>query len=966
MKLSFTLLFSLLFTLLFIKPLNAEVDCYNDYVAPVAICDAHIVVALTNLGTAKLYATDIDDGSYDNCGIVEYKARRMVNGWCPYGVADDTQFRSYVEFCCEDLGGPIWVILKVTDAHGNFNTCMAEVTVQDNSSPNLICPPDITISCCFWFNESALHDPYNHTFGTVVANGQPRQNIVIDDDCNSWYSQPHNWGYDGVAGGSGACGGGWNNNVWVTIPEVIDYRNSCGVGVIKRKFYVEVGNWSDWCYQTITVKNYSTNNYSIHWPYDYTANACLYNEYNVDPEHIPHPYDKPTIPGYNGYGNSCSLLGIAHEDLVFTFNDGACKKILREWTVIDWCVYQPNNPWSPGIWKHTQVIKLMNATPPHFVYACPEHIVVNGYEPYCQGRYTESPHVEDDCTPNEHLKWDYKIDLNNDGSYNISYAGEGPPHVDKVLPLGWHKILWNVGDACGNYTTCSYKIHVIDKKAPSPICYYGLSTVVMPLGGMVTIWAKDFNASSYDNCTPAHKLKYSFSANAWEASRTFTCDDIGTVPVQIWVHDEYGNKDYCTTFIKINDNSTFCEEMNQVQGIVSTSQDIPVPEAEASMFKIMPDQSLDNDISEDESNTQGRFQLGFGTTQYDRMIKLARQGKPLEGMSTLDFIALQRHVNGLQQITDPYKLYAADLDGNGRVGANDLLLLRHALLGGYQLPGYQGRLIWEFFGETCNASTLEELINSCHNGVQISRTGTFPALAKFRAVKMGDVNGDMINTAWMISTRTNSEFEMQVRINESTGTYDFIASRDMEVYGLQLSIAAQNLNLTGAVLPLSENSIAVDKEGISRISWGQSESLLVHAGEVLFTLENLPAGTSLEQMLTIDGESLYPEIYTDNLTNEKIELVPYKVEADEVSFESIVTPNPFTESTTLVVTIPVGEEFSVTLYDIKGEELLNRKYVSYTTKAEIEIGSDIIPVPGIYYYKVKSSIGELTGKFVRQ
>jgi hypothetical protein len=155
--------------------------------------------------------------------------------------------------------------------------------------------------------------------------------------------------------------------------------------------------------------------------------------------------------------------------------------------------------------------------------------------PTVQGRFFQQPHIEDDCTPTELLKWDYKIDLWNDGTYDISYASTGQPTVDKILPNGWHKILWNISDACGNYTTCQYKVHVHDKKAPTPVCYYGLSTVVMPLGGMVTIWAKDFNVSSQDNCTPQYKLKFSFSSSPFDASRTFTCDDLGTNPVQIWV-----------------------------------------------------------------------------------------------------------------------------------------------------------------------------------------------------------------------------------------------------------------------------------------------------------------------------------------------------------------------------------------------------------------------------------------------
>jgi hypothetical protein len=962
MKPSFTLLFSFLFTLLTISPLRSEVDCYHDYVAPVAICDAHTVVALSNTGTAKLFATDIDDGSYDNCHLESYQARRMTQGWCPPGVADDTQFRPYVEFCCEDVGQTIWVVLRVTDAHGNYNECMAEVTVQDNTYPELWCPPNITVSCNFWFSPDALNNPYNRTFGTIAVNGAPRLPIIINDPGNSYYNQPHNWGLDGAAG-SGVCGGG---NVWVTIPEVIDYRNSCGVGIIKRKFYLEAGNWSDWCYQTITVKDYTNSYYDINWPLDYVGDACLYGPEDVDPEDLYPPYNKPTINGGSGYGNSCSLVGYAHEDLVFTFSDGACKKILREWTVIDWCTYQPNNPWSPGIWHHTQVIKLMNSNPPTFVYGC-QDVVVDGYEPNCSGRFYHQPLVEDDCTPAEHLKWDYKIDLWNDGTYDINYEGTGQPTVDKVLPNGWHKILWNVSDACGNYRTCSYKVHVVDKKAPSPICYYGLSTVVMPLGGMVTIWAKDFNASSYDNCTPAYKLKYSFSANPWETSRTFTCDDLGTVPIQIWVHDEYGNKDYCTTFIKLNDNEDACEGMNVVQGLVSTFTEVPVPQVSAAMFKIMPDLSLDEDESQSSSDVTGHFTLGFGTTQYNRMVMLSREGKKLEGISTLDLIALQRHLNGDEPITEPYKLYAADLDGNGRVGANDLLLLKKAILGGFKLQSYTGNLSWIFFGDPCTPDApLDLFTGECHNGVEIDRSGVFPAVASFKALKMGDVNADMVNMAWLLTPRTSKTLQLAVRENQANHSYDIIATRDADIYGFQMSVNHTEIGLTAGRLALDESNLAIDKDGFANISWGKNTATSVKAGEVLFTLENLPAELGIEGFLVNQDESLYPEIYTEGLDNELIELVPFEEVVSTTSFESRISPNPFTDVTKLKVIIPAGEEFHVTLYDTRGQELFNRNYVSYTNEAEIVIDSDIISLPGVYYYRVKSNLGELSGKFVRQ
>jgi len=484
---------------------------------------------------------------------------------------------------------------------------------------------------------------------------------------------------------------------------------------------------------------------------------------------------------------------------------------------------------------------------------------------------------------------------------------------------------------------------------------------------MVTIWAKDFNASSYDNCTPAYKLKFSFSSNPYEASRTFTCDDLGTNPIQIWVHDEYGNSDYCTTFIKINDNSTFCAGMNTVSGLVSTFNEIVVPQASAAMFKIMPDLSLEEDASASKSDAQGKFTLGFGTTQYDRMIKLNRQGKPLEGISTLDVIALQRHINGVEPITEPYKLYAADLDGNGRVGANDLSLLKNALLGAYQLPNYQGNLSWVFFGGPCIPDSMDDLVNNtaCHDGVQVYHTGTFPATVTFKAIKMGDVNGDMTNSAWFVHPRTTSSLTLFTRENELTGALDIILSKDADVYGFQMSLKAEDLKLIEGALPVSSSNLTVDKEGISRISFGQTNPTSLKEGAVLFSIENLPKGYSIEELITIDEESLYPEIYTDKLKNEKIEFTPF-VEAQYSDFSTKVSPNPFSESTTLQVTIPAGMEFFVSIYNIKGQELSTRKYISYTEKAEIGIDGNITDSPGIYYYKVKSSIGELTGKFIRQ
>ena len=138
------------------------------------------------------------------------------------------------------------------------------------------------------------------------------------------------------------------------------------------------------------------------------------------------------------------------------------------------------------------------------------------------------------------------------------------------------------------------------------------------------------------------------------------------------------------------------------------------------------------------------------------------------------------------------------------------------------------------------------------------------------------------------------------------------------------------------------------------------------AGDVLFTIYNLDPTISLENLLVENGESLYPEIYTENLVNELIKLQPSYESSNQISFETKLSPNPFSDYTVLEVTIPGGEEFYVTVHNMKGQELYNRKYVSYSNRAEIVIGSEIVTIPGLYYYKVVSALGELSGKFIRQ
>ncbi len=89
----------------------------SDTVRPVVVTQ-NITVQLSATGTASITAAQINNGSYDSCGIAAVTA-------------------SPTSFTCANTGANT-VTLTVTDVNGNIRTGTAIVTVQDTIKPNVI------------------------------------------------------------------------------------------------------------------------------------------------------------------------------------------------------------------------------------------------------------------------------------------------------------------------------------------------------------------------------------------------------------------------------------------------------------------------------------------------------------------------------------------------------------------------------------------------------------------------------------------------------------------------------------------------------------------------------------------------------------------------------------------------------------------------------------------------------------
>ena len=508
-----------------------------DDVPPVPVCDEHTVVSLSttqNTGTNGLGRTSIpasvfDDGSFDNCGAVTFRARRTDFG------CGSTSFSSFVDFCCSDIGARgLMVELQVTDQARNTSICMIQVEVQDKQVPTLVSPPDITVTCDYWFpfdpdNPDENLEALDERFGKIVdlvGEGAPDSIIVRDRVCevhprfgefapasifdDPCYDTQYDifWGYDGY--GVDNCGFELEQTV---IPNL-----HCGRGDILRRWRAAdpFGNWSNTVTQRITIIDckewyvptvcwrftprdiaecdlinipgtglrYRTK--LIEWPCDVEITTCYGQGTEPDvfhPENLQVTFEQDRRPRFDD--DNCNLLAATYTDEVFTFVDGACLKILRSWKVIDWCLYEDfqngtyQGAWS---WEWTQVIKLLNQEGPSFD-SC-EDLTFCGYgdpdnpnNPQCVGIIELVPEIEDDCTESEELKIDFKLDAFNDGTYDILGYSDNHGNVypfpnPNFLPV--RRFLADEANADGTYPVGTHRIlwGVEDGCGNATVCEY--------------------------------------------------------------------------------------------------------------------------------------------------------------------------------------------------------------------------------------------------------------------------------------------------------------------------------------------------------------------------------------------------------------------------------------------------------------------------------------------------------------
>jgi hypothetical protein len=1141
---------------------TAEDDCGNtstcsfqlvvrDFVPPVASCDEYTVVAIglddpydcygpagfqdlppalgdcEGAGVTWVKASTFDDGSYDNCANVHFTVQRMG----PYsdciqslnsirGTPDcSSQFPTFpseferaisegdsIKFYCCEVGTTQMVILRVYQIQDNglpfpqnvvigpdgtpvHNSCMVEVEVQDKIKPVCVMTPSqVTVTC-------EAFDP------SLWAYGKP----VVDDNCCLDTTKV----YQGQCGLTHTV----NLNLFDTV---------CNRGTITRTFRAfDCHGQSSQCTQRIIV-NYNQF-YYVKFPNDAVVTTC-------DGTGM---FGEPTF-----FGEDCELLGVSHEDQIFTVVPDACYKIERTWTIINWCRYNPDlpcidvpnpnpnatvnnpanfpgptvsninpdqnptNPWratkisiTPGAsqtiytqfwgdddedgdndevncYRYKQIIKVVDQQKP--TIDCPASPVefcdltandpllwnqsywfdqVTGQHDLCEGDAPLCVTATDLCSgANVNMSFLLFLDLDGDGSMETVVSSNNPPPtpgtvkynnlntpsysggVEQVfdgrpvpanqiyrwalhqtvsgtsrtgcvqwktmaqlptpanpsglagvtpqLPYGDHKIKWTVTDGCGNEQSCEYFFTVKDCKAPSVICFNGLSTNIMPIapsGGMAVVWATDFLQYGEDNCTPDDQLKYSIVKKAQSTgefpvdpitgdpilSLSFDCTELGPQPVQLWVMDLAGNADYCETFIDVQDNNGVCVPPGgnkiDVAGALKTEGDeegledanVNLQSGIISLF--------------DMSDDQGAYQfLNAVPVSNNYTVTPTKDDNPLNGVSTYDLVLISKHILGLEPLGSPYKMIAADANKNNSITTFDIVEIRKLILGIYsELPNNTS---WRFvdkayaFPNPANPFQTQFPETKSVAGANLDQLND-----DFVAVKVGDVNGTAIPNSLISSddrTASTLLFDVEDRLVKAGETFTVNFRSAERTQGWQFT-----MNLNGLeVSDISSTSERVSRDNFAVFAGALTASVDGDAADFAVTFRAAKAGR-LSEMLGVSSRVTRAEAYS--MSNNRMDVAlrfngQNGAVISGVGFELYQNqPNPFVNKTVIGFHLPEAADATLTVFDETGRMLFTQKGSFAKGHNAISVDRALLNTSGLMYYKLETSTDAATKKMIQ-
>ncbi|MCB9327055.1 MAG: T9SS type A sorting domain-containing protein, partial [Lewinellaceae bacterium] len=764
-------------------------DCYfrvADLDNPVAVCDDGMNISLGGFGLARVYTFQIDNGSYDNCGIDSILVRRiytrdpmtcdtllepLYSAWGPY-----------VEFSCCDAGLYVTVEMRVVDVNGNENFCWSEILVEDNTLPLCYGLENVTVGC----DELPYEfDAYNLGHLSQLF-GMPD----VVDNCSA---------------------------------EAIEFApivnlSDCGYGTIIRRFQAidVVGNLSmDIFQQVVTITG--TANYEIKLPQD-TETDCIDNAYTVELFHT-----------------GCDSIVVTYEDEFLPIEGEECYNVLRTYHIINYCEWDgisapvnisrdedcdgiegeedvwiirtqdttfvdydneqynmvpaagtkgtacdgetnPEGYWriteSTGYWTYTQHVVIHDTIAPVVVFEMPDAFCT--HTAACETEIVYPFTVTENCIA-DNLSIRIFLDAGADGTIDLDLTDSGilegsyPDYVlTGVYPIGTHNFELAIDDGCGNTTTAILPFEVVDCYIPQIVCYSGLMVNLQAVepgvdvdgDGLADDGFAEVLATQLANCLVSDcsaPLRFSVNRigevpNPDSTSIILTCKDRYSITLEVYMWDSAFNPysvqpdgsiggpnyDQCEVLVFVQDPLGVCPTCTSeadLHGRIATILNKPIEGVDVTLTNTNTTDLLDEDVTEED----GLYDFWDVTLGEDYTITPEKDYDYLNGVTTMDLIVIQQHLLGTNPIVSPYLLLAADVNNSGAVTVLDLIEIKKLILG--QISEFSQVPSWIFIDKSY---VFPEPANPWYESrpqtITLGDLSGCEYHLDFIGIKMGDVN----------------------------------------------------------------------------------------------------------------------------------------------------------------------------------------------------------------------------------
>ena len=344
---------------------------------------------------------------------------------------------------------------------------------------------------------------------------------------------------------------------------------------------------------------------------------------------------------------------------------------------------------------------------------------------------------------------------------------------------------------------------------------------------------------------------------------------------------------------------------------------------------------------------------------------------PLNGVTTLDLVKINKHILNVELLDSPYKMIAADANNSQGITTLDMVQLRKLIL--LIDAEFSNNTSWRFvdasyvFPDPSNpwAEAFPEVINL--NNVTIDELTN-----DFVAVKIGDVNASAsANELLGADDRTmNGVLTLAAQDRALTAgevfTVEFTAE-NFDNFGYQFTMNFEGMEFValGEGLATDENfGLTMLSEGAITASWNSSEAVRLSADEVVFSMTfEATTDVQLSEALSISSRYTVAEAYASNGDMQDVAIAFNGVEA--TGFELYQnTPNPFAQTTTIGFNLPTAQAATITISDLSGKVVKVIEGDFAKGYNQVELTRNEVNASGILYYQLETATDSATKKMI--